>query len=194
MHPPQGFVISIKACSHEPGTVNYPAVMIAPGQVLPHIHMMICCPGATLPQVSFIALGQVHRHLITTNLSELFYFLHKLLQRMNFKHIYLFLVLSGTFYWEILIQTLIMSMCKTTLAPGNFCVLFTWRKITSARRVTQCCTTCNPPLEVTPGQLKTHVNDYRRQTVHRGKVVPGVSELSWDHVMRPLVKIFKEFR
>ena len=58
------------ACSHEPGTVNYPGVMIAPGQALPRVHMMICCPGATLPPVNFIAPGQVHRNLITTNLFE----------------------------------------------------------------------------------------------------------------------------
>ena len=50
----------------------------------------------------------------------------------------------------------------------------------------------NPPLEVVPGQRKTDVNSYRLQTVHRGKVDPGVSELprgnelSRDHVNRPL--------
>ena len=83
-------------------------------------------------------------------------------------------------------------MRKTTVALGDFCVLFTWRKVTSARRVTRCCTTDNPPLEVAPGQRKTHVNSCRRQTVHRGKVDPGVSELprgnelSRDHVNRPL--------
>ena len=60
----------LRACSHEPETVNYPGVMIAPGQALSRVHMMICCPGATLPQVNFIAPGQVHRHLITINLSE----------------------------------------------------------------------------------------------------------------------------
>ena len=38
----------LRACSHEPGTVNYPEVMIAPGQALPRIHKIICCPGATL--------------------------------------------------------------------------------------------------------------------------------------------------
>ena len=38
---------------------------------------------------------------------------------MNFKHVYLFLVLSGTFFPENLLQTLIMSMRKTTLAPGQ---------------------------------------------------------------------------
>ena len=92
---------SLRACSHKPGTVNYPGVMFAPGQALPRVHMMICCPGTTLPPVNFIAPGQVQRYLITTNLSEFLSFLHKLLQRMNFKHVYLFLVFSGTFYWEI---------------------------------------------------------------------------------------------
>ena len=61
---------ALRACSHEPGTVNYPGVMIAPGQELPRVHMMVCCPGATLPRVNFIAPGHVHRHLITTKLSE----------------------------------------------------------------------------------------------------------------------------
>ena len=62
--------MKLRACSHEPGTVNYPGVMIAPGQALPRVHMMICCPGAMLPRVNFIASGQVHRNLITTNLFE----------------------------------------------------------------------------------------------------------------------------
>ena len=39
--------------------------------------------------------------------------------------------------------------------------------------------------KVAPGQRKTHVNSYRRQPVHRGKVDPGVNELSRDHVNRP---------
>ena len=77
-----------RACSHEPGTVNYPRVMIAPGKALPRVHMMICCPGAMLPRVNFIAPGQVHRYMITTKL-------------------------------ENLLQALIMSMRKTTLAPGQ---------------------------------------------------------------------------
>ena len=46
---------SLRACSHEPGTVNYPGVMIAPGQALPRVHMIICCPGSTsLPRGKFI--------------------------------------------------------------------------------------------------------------------------------------------
>ena len=62
--------------------------------------------------------------------------------------------------------------------------------------MTRCCTTGNPPLEVAPGQRKTHVNSYRRQTMHRGKVDPGVSELprgnelSRDHVNRPLEALY----
>ena len=92
---------ALYACSHEPWAVDYPGVMITPEQALPRVHMIIYRPRATLPRVNFIAPGQVHRHLITTNLSEFLWFLHKLLQRINFKHVYLFLVLSGTFCWEI---------------------------------------------------------------------------------------------
>ena len=91
----------LRACSHEPGTVNYPGVMSARGQELPRVHMMIRCPGVTLPRVNFIAPGKFNRHLITTNVSEFLYFLHKLLQRMNFIHVYVFLVHFGTSYWEI---------------------------------------------------------------------------------------------
>ena len=82
-------------------------------------------------------------------------------------------------------------MSKTTLARGNFCVLFTWRKVTLARPVTWYCTMGNAPLEVAPGQGQIHVNSYRRQTIQRGKVDLGVSELSRgnelsrEHVNRP---------
>ena len=49
MKPEIKLIISaVRACSHEPGTVNYPMVMIAPGQALPRVHMMICCTGASL--------------------------------------------------------------------------------------------------------------------------------------------------
>ena len=51
-------IYSLRACSHEPGTVNYPGIMIAPGQALPRVrHMMICCPGeasTSLPWGKFI--------------------------------------------------------------------------------------------------------------------------------------------
>ena len=68
-------------------------------------------------------------------------------------------------------------MRKTTLAPGQLFRSVHIEKVSSARRVTRCCTTGNPLLEVAPGQRKTHVNSYRRQTVHRGKVDPGINEL-----------------
>ena len=48
---------TLRACSDEPGTVKYPGVMIAPGQALPRVHMMICCPGSTsLPRGKFIVI------------------------------------------------------------------------------------------------------------------------------------------
>ena len=86
-----------------------------------------------------------------------------------------------------------MSMRKATRAPGQLLRSVHMEKVTSARRVTRCCTTGNPPLEVAPGQPKTHVNSYRCQTVRRDKVDPGVNELprgnelSREHVNRPSV-------
>ena len=50
---------SLRTCSHEPGTVNYPEVMFA----FPRIHMMICCPGTTLPQVKFIVIWSLQIYL-----------------------------------------------------------------------------------------------------------------------------------
>ena len=68
-------------------------------------------------------------------------------------------------------------MRKTTLVPGHLLCSVHIEKVTSARRVTRCCTMGNLPLEVAPGQRKTHVNSYRHQTMHQRKVDPGVSEL-----------------
>ena len=91
-----------------------------------------------------------------------------------------------------------MSMRKTTLAPEQLLRSVHMEKSYLGKAgYTRCCTTGNPPLEVAPGQRKIHVNSYRRQTVHRGKVDPGVSELprgndfSRDHMNRPktMVKI-----
>ena len=174
--------ICLRACSHKPGAVNYPGIMTAPGQALPH--MKICCPGATLPWVNLIAPGQVQRHLITTNWSKILYFLHKLQQRMNFIHV--------TYFWCFLEDFIVKFILNidNDHAHGYSCTGQLFRsvhmeKITSARRVTLCCTTGNPPPEVVLGQRKTHVNSYRRSTMYRGKVDNGVSELSWDHVNRP---------
>ena len=60
-----------------------------------------------------------------------------------------------------------MSMRKTTISQ--------WQRFRSVQNeqnyFSQSC----------PGPMKTHVNSYRRQTVHRGKVDPGVSELPLDN-------------
>ena len=79
---------SLRACSHEPGAVNYPGAMIAPGQALPRVHMMICCPGASSSKsdhYEFIGIPLVFTQIVTEN---------------DFKHVYLFLLLSGTFLLE----------------------------------------------------------------------------------------------
>ena len=77
-----------------------------------------------------------------------------------------------------------MSMRKTALAPGQLLRSVHMEKSYLGKAG-------DPPLKVAPGHRKTHVNSHRRQTVHRGKVDPGVSELprrnelSPDHVNRP---------
>ena len=65
-------------------------------------------------------------------------------------------------------------MRKTTLAPGQLLRSVHMEKSYLGKAS---CTTANPPLEVAPGQGEIHVNSCRRQTMHRGKVDPGVSEL-----------------
>ena len=89
---------------------------------------------------------------------------------MNFKHIYPFLVLFGTFFEKFIlnINNEYVQDCPCPGATFAFC---------SNEEKSY--------LEVAPGQLKSHVNSYRRQTMHRGKVDPGVGELSRDHVNRP---------
>ena len=85
-------------------------------------------------------------------------------------------------------------MRKTTLAPGQLLRSVHMEKSYLGKAGYPVLYKGNPPLEVAPGQRKAHVNSYRRQTVQRGKVDPGVSELprgnelSGDHVNRPLVK------
>ena len=84
-----------------------------------------------------------------------------------------------------------MSMRKTTLALGQLLRSVHMEESYLGKAVSWCCTTGNPPLEVAPGQGEIHVNSYRRQTMQRGKVDPGVSELPRgnelyrDHVKRP---------
>ena len=73
-------------------------------------------------------------------------------------------------------------MRKTILSPGQLLRSVHVEKVTSGKAGYPMCTTGNPPLEVALGQGKTHVNSYRRQTVHRDKVDPRVSELPRYHV------------
>ena len=74
-------------------------------------------------------------------------------------------------------------MRKTTLAPGQLL-----RSVQSYFGKAG-----YPPLEGAPGQQKTHVNSYKGQTMHQGKVDPGVSESPWGnelsqgHVNKPSV-------
>ena len=83
-----------------------------------------------------------------------------------------------------------MSIRKTTLALGQLLRSVHMEKSYHGKAGYPVLYNGYPPLEVAPGQQKTHVNSYRRQTMHRGKVDPGVSELprgnelSRDHVNR----------
>ena len=87
--------------------MNYPGVMIASGQALPCVHMMICCPGtssSSSDHYEFIRIPLVFTQIVTKN---------EILTR---------LIISAGF-WNFLLgnlfQTLIMRMCKTALAPGQ---------------------------------------------------------------------------
>ena len=87
--------------------MNYPGVMIAPGQALPRVHMMICCPWASSSSsdhYKFIRIPLVFTQIVIEN------------------EFYTRLRISGAFsnfLLENLFQTLIMSMRRTALAPGQ---------------------------------------------------------------------------
>ena len=69
-------------------------------------------------------------------------------------------------------------MRKTTLVPGQLLHSVHMEKSYLDRPVTWCCTMGNSPLKVALGQGQIDVNSYRHQTMLRGKVDPGVSELA----------------
>ena len=109
---------------------------------------------------------------------------------MNFEHLYLFLVLSGTFIGKFIPNINNEHAQDYSCSGATFAFCSHGEKLPRqgglpgvVQRVTR--------LSMLP--RKTHVNSYRRQTVHRGKVDPGVSELlrsiglSRDHVNRPSV-------
>ena len=60
-------IYSLRACSHEPGTVNYSGIMIALGQALPRVHMMICCPGQRCPGTPVTHKGQCNKKWFAAN-------------------------------------------------------------------------------------------------------------------------------
>ena len=111
---------------------------------------------------------------------------------MDFKHVYLFVVLSGTFSGKF-IPNINNEHAQDYSCPGvTFAFCSYGEKLPWQGGLPGVVQRVTPPLIVAPGQLKTHVNSYRRQTMHRGKVDPGVNELprgnelSRDHVNRPL--------
>ena len=63
-----------------------------------------------------------------------------------------------------------MSMRKTTLAWGQLLRSVHMEKSYLGKAG---CTMGNQPRKVAPGPGEIHVNSYRRQTMHRGKVDPG---------------------
>ena len=90
---------------------------------------------------------------------------------MNFKHVYPFLVLSGIIYWEIYSKQLLLPW-------GIFAFCSHGEKLPWQGRLPGVVQwVMSPPLEVAQGQGDIHVNSYRCQTMHRGKVDPGVSDL-----------------
>ena len=63
-----------------------------------------------------------------------------------------------------------MSMRKAALAPGQLLRSVHIEKSYLGKAGYPVLN--NPPLEVAPGQRKTHVNSYRRQTVPEAKLTP----------------------
>ena len=84
-----------------------------------------------------------------------------------------------------------MNMRKTALAPGQLLRSVHMEKSYHDKAGYPVLYKGLPASRSYPGATKTHLNSYRRQTVHRGKVYPGVielpggNELSRDDVNRP---------
>ena len=174
-----------RACSHEPGTVNYPWVMIAPGQALPRVHMMICCPGSTsFPRGKFIVIWSLRIYLNS------FSFYTNCCRE--------WILNMFTYFWcflELFIEKFILNInnehAQDYSCPGaTFAFCSHGEKLPRQGGLPGVVQRVFPPLEDAPGQRKTHVNSHRRQTMHRGKVdpvseLPRGNELSRDHVNRP---------
>ena len=155
--------------------------MVAPRQALARVHMMICCPGASstlsnhyeIYLNSFSFSTNCYKKWILNTFTYFWCFLEhfigKFIPNINNEHAQDCSCPGKTFAF--------CSHGKSYLGKASYPVLYNGNK----------------PLEVAPRQWKTHVNSYRRQRVHRGKVDPGVSELPWgnelsrDYVNRPWV-------
>ena len=91
--------------------------MIASGQALPCIYMMICCPRAMLSRVNFIAPGASSA---SSDHYEFIWIPLVFMQIVTENEFLTCLIISCAF-WNFLLgnlfQTLIMSVRKTTLAP-----------------------------------------------------------------------------
>ena len=101
------------------------------------------------------------------------------------------LVLSGIIYWKFILNINNEDAQNYSCPGATFAFCSHGEKSLWQGRLPGVSTTGNPPLEVAPGQGEIHMNSYRHQTMHRGKVDPGVSELprgnelSRNHVNRP---------
>ena len=109
---------------------------------------------------------------------------------MNFKHVYLFLG-----FLELFIEKFILNI-NNEHAQGYSCPGATFAFCSHREKLPRQGGIPGVPQRVTrlsklPRGNEKLVNSYRRQTVHRGKVNPGVielprgNELSRDHVNRP---------
>ena len=139
-----------------------PGVMIAPGQALPRVHMMIC----TLPRGKFSVIWSLWIHLNSFSFHTNCY-REWILNRF-------------TYFWcflELFIGKFILNINNEhaqdfSCPGGNCCVLFTRRKITSARRVTRCLQRVTRLSKLTRGNEKLMFRGVRPCT--EAKLTPGL--------------------
>ena len=159
-----------------------PGKIIAPGQVLPRVHMIICCPGATtsLPQGNLIVIWSLWIYL---NSFSFYTNCYREWILNTFTYFWCFLELFiGTFIPNINNEHAQAYSCPW----ATFAVTYTWRKVTSARPVTWCCT---PASRSCPGARRTSCEQLQtsdhapRQSWPRGQwvaprqwAVPGSCE------------------
>ena len=133
---------------------------------------MICYPGAALPakfKVTWSLRNYLNAFSFYTNCYR-----EWILNTFIFSWCFLELFI------EKFIPNINSEHAQDYSCPGaTFAFCSHGEKLPPQGLVTGCCTTGNSPLKVAPGQRKTHVNSYRRPTVHRGKVDPEVMSCSW---------------